>query len=56
MMSRIPPADSAPAVPRKIVGGDVPPLKRDALHLSEQRVGTDPRLDGEGLDGFAKKA
>ena len=68
MISRIPPAESAPAVPRKIVaslaehlfpdaarGREVAALKRDALHLREHVVGRRVGLDDERLDGLAKK-
>ena len=69
MMSRMPPADSAPAVPRKIVASlaehlfpdaprrrEVASLKRDALHALEHVVGRQSSLDDERLDGLAKEA
>ena len=69
MISRIPPAESAPAVPRKIVASlpsifsqirravrQVAALERDLLHALEHVFGGGVRGDRERFDRLAKEA
>ena len=68
MIRRMPPAESAPAVPRKIVASlpsifsqmrravaEVAALKRDPLHALEHVVGRQSGVDDERLDRLAKE-